>query len=253
VLHDFILTVTKDPSRAMQLAPLDVKSESEAAREATGLFGALMTGVPIPLWGSHLIEQIDQLMPMLAGKITMITKRNNMATPDEGAGMMNVSGYIQQAIQQLSQDKQQKAKVKEYTDSMGRLGNEIKALIQRGQQAMKAQQQNGDQAELQAKLAESQMKIQTMQASTQQKLQSDKAQTAQSIHLREQEFEAEQARLNERHLAEMRRQTIEAAADISRDDAKTSADIQNSKAKAAADAENSRLKAQVSNKPKSED
>ncbi len=252
VLHDYILTVTKDPSKANMLAPLDGKmTTTDATRESAGLFSTLMLGLPVKLWDSHLMDQIDILMPLLAGMVDQFTKRNNMATSEEGMGLMNASAYIEQAIQKLGQDPKQQQRVKQYTDTMGKLSNEIKALIQRGSEAAKAQQQSADQAELQIKIQEAKLKMQTMQQTTAAKLESDKVKVQQDIMLKEAAFKADQQRENERSGADMQRQTATTAAEIQRQDEKTAADIQNSRAKAAADAENARLKSQATktNKP----
>ncbi len=254
VLHDYILTVTKDASKANLLAPLDNKmTNTDATRESAGLFSTLMLGLPVKLWDSHLLDQINILMPLMAGMIDQFEKRDNMANAQDGLGLMTVENYINQAIEKLAQDPKQKPAVKQFSDTMGKLGNQIKALIQRGSEAAKAQQQSADQAELQMKIQEAQLKMQTMQQTTQHKIQSDQVKTAQDIALKEKEFNAEQQRANEAHLSELRRQNIEAAATISRDDAKTNADIHNSKEKAAADAENARLKSQAAKTNKGEE
>ncbi len=245
-IHEYILAVTKDPDRAEDYVPLRHKpNQTDATREATGLFSTLMLGLEVKLWGSHLIEQIDVLMPLLSGMIVQFTRRNNMATQEEGVGLMNTANYINQAIGQLSQDQNQKVRVKEYTDTMGKLTNEIKALIQRGDQAAKAQQQTADQAELQIKMQESQMKLQTLQATTQAKLEGDKAKTAQAIALKEQEFAAEQQRENARLRAEIQRLNAATASEIHLDNTKTRAEIEQDNAKAASQIENDKAKAEA--------
>ena len=102
----------KTTRRAQEIAPLDAKpQQSAAAREAIGLFGTLMTGVEVPLESSNLIDQIDALRPLLAGKIVQIEQRDNMAEHWEAEGLMNVVKYLEQAIQQLAQDPQQQQRV----------------------------------------------------------------------------------------------------------------------------------------------
>lgn len=227
VLHENVLVVTKDPRKAARLAPVSGKPmESDAKREAVGYFGTLMTGVAIPLSSSSLIDQIDALEPLLAGKITQITKRDNMASFDEGVGLQNVGAYLSQAIQQLGQDEQQKEKVKQYSDSLGKLMNEMKALVQRGVAARNKNNGdgNGHDSELQSKLKAD-------QAVAAAKGRSVEAKAAQTIHHKELGFKSQQARDDARAAAEQRRQDAMAFATIQRERIKTVADTKNSRLK----------------------
>jgi hypothetical protein len=226
-LHENVLVITKDPRKAARLAPIDGKpAQSDATREAIGFFGTLMTGVPFPVSQSPLIDQIDALIPLFAGKITMITKRDNMATPDEAAGLQNVGTYIEKAIQMLGEDKQQKERVTEYGKTLGKLMNEVKALIQRGAESRKKQSQqngNGSNGEVVAK-------VQSVQALTKAKADALKAKTAQDMHMKELKFKQEQ-KLK---------------------DAKAFTDIEHQKVKTLAEAHNHRMKAFSSPEPENQ-
>lgn len=219
VLHEAILTITKDARKAARWAPLDAKpTQSDAKREAIGFFGTLMTGVPFPVSESNLIDQIDALLPLLAGKITMITKRDNMATVDEGVGLQNTAGYVEKAVQQLSQDEQAKDKVKQYGDALGKLNNEIKALIQRGAQARQKQNGNGAGAELNGKL-------QAEQITAKARARASDVSTAQKLHHRDMEFRQKQQLENKAAAEEQRRKNAEAFSEITRKGAKTVAEV----------------------------
>jgi hypothetical protein len=143
-LHEIVLTITNDPRKAARWVPLGKnRGVTDAQRDAQGMFGTLMQGVEIPpREGLSAIDQIEAMLPLLAGKINMLTKRDNTANYDEATGMQTVAGYIDKLIQQVAQDPQEKQRVKGYGDSMGQLSNEIKGLAQRG--AQKAQKQNGN-------------------------------------------------------------------------------------------------------------
>ena len=94
------------------------------------------------------IEQIDAMIPLFAGKIAMIEKRDNVGKPDEIAGLQEVYQYLTGLVQRLEQDPQEKQRVKQYMDAIGNLWNQVKGLAQRGQeQAKKAQQGNGAQVD----------------------------------------------------------------------------------------------------------
>lgn len=199
-LHEKVLAITQDPRKANEYAPLAHKpAQSAAKREAIGLFGTLMTGVPVPLEESNLIDQIDALLPLLAGKIVQIEQRDNMAGHAEAVGLMNVggdkespNGYIFRAITQLAQDPQQQQKVKQYFDSLGKLMNQVKGIAQRGaEKAQKeAEQASGaDREKVQGDLAIKQFKTQADL-----KLKADKQNHG--IALKNQQFQADNTRKN---------------------------------------------------------
>jgi hypothetical protein len=107
------------------------------------MFGTLMQGVPVPdREGFPIGDQVDALKPLYAGKIDQLSKRDNMATPEEAQGLAEVNAYLTKLVQKLAQDPSQKDKVKQYMDSIGELFNEVKGLTQRGQEH--AQEQNGN-------------------------------------------------------------------------------------------------------------
>lgn len=146
--HDIVLTVTGDSRKAARWVPLGKgRGITDAGRDAQSMFGTLMQAVEIqPREGLPAIEQVEALMPLLAGKITLFTKRDNMASLEEGMGLQTVVKYVDTLIQRIAQNPQEKQRVKVYSDDLGNLNNEIKGLQQRWAQAQKkaaAQGQNG--------------------------------------------------------------------------------------------------------------
>lgn len=146
ILHEATLAITKDPRKAARWAPLGKGQETSNGRLLSeGRFGTLMTGVELkPPEGFSPIEQIEAMLPLLAGKIAMLEKRDNMATAEEAMGLQSVGNYIAQLIQRLAQNEQEKERVKAYGDSLGELMNLAKALSQRGAAQRQKTQQNGD-------------------------------------------------------------------------------------------------------------
>lgn len=151
ILHEATLVITGDPRKASRWAPLGEKKDITNGEEyVQGIFGTLMQGIRLrPAERISPIEQIDALLPMLAMKIQMIMKRDNMATPDEAAGFQAVYAYIMGTPQQdglikrLEEDEAQKEKFKQYTDAIGNIFNAVKGLAQRGAQAAKAAMRRG--------------------------------------------------------------------------------------------------------------
>jgi hypothetical protein len=176
ILHEKILVTTNDPRKAARWAPLGKgRGITDGARDAQAIFGTLMQGVPVPIReGLPVGDQVDALLPLYAGKIDQLTKRDNMATPEEAQGLAEVNAYLTKLVEQMAQDPAQKAKVKEYMDSIGKLFNEVKGLAQRGQQH--AQEQNGNggltpevQAKIHAIMATAAAKVKSTEIKDQQK------------------------------------------------------------------------------------
>jgi hypothetical protein len=177
ILHEKILVTTGDPRKAARWAPLGKgRGITDGARDAQSMFGTLMQGVPVPdREGLPIGDQVDALKPLYAGKIDQLSKRDNMATPEEAQGLAEVNAYLTRLVKKLSEDPSQKDKVKQYMDSIGELFNEVKGLTQRGQEH--AQEQNGNGGltpEAQAKIhmitATAAAKVSAKQKSDQQKM-----------------------------------------------------------------------------------
>lgn len=209
ILHEFTLVTTNDPRKAQRWAPLGKnKPLTEGSKWAMAIFGTLMQGTPLPPpEGLNPIDQIETLLPLLAGVVVRLEKRDNMATSDEAAGMGTVAQYIQTCIQQLAQDKQEAARAKQYADALKNLTNQMKGLAQRG--AEHRQQTNGgpnpvDQAKISSLMMTSMAKIKAKDVADQQRLQH-----------REQAFTREQRRKDAEAWHEMGRDAVVQSAKLS--------------------------------------
>lgn len=179
--HEIVLTITNDARKAARWVPLGKgRGVTDGQRDAQGMFGTLMQGVPVPpREGLPAIDQVEALLPLMAGKIVMMDKRDNMGTPEEIAGLQTVAQYVSTLIQQIGQDKNEKARVKQYGDALGKLMNQVKALSQRGTEARAKQDGNGVDpavmAKIQSLLMQSKVKAQTsiQKAQLTQKLKED--------------------------------------------------------------------------------
>lgn len=206
VLHDYIEAITQDPRKADRLVPLEGQQDvTEGQQFAEFAFGTLMQGVPVRMKrGLSPIEQIETLLGLMAGVVTQMEQNGNMADAREIIGLQNVGQHIQQLIAQLAQDPQQKARVKQYSDALGKMANYVKAFQQRLQEQG---QQNGDPAQMEAAakangaMMTAKVKAQIAEANAQQKM----------AH-KEQEFIAEQQRRDAETAGNLYRQSLEAAA-----------------------------------------
>ena len=146
IKHEAVIVYSGDPRKAARWVPLSAKTmTTQGGTVSQAMFGSLMTGVEFnPPEGTSPIEQIDAMLPLLAGKISMLEKRDNMATADEAMGLKAVGDYIGKLIQRVAQDEQEKERVKKYGDDLGELMNLAKALSQRGAEAKEKQVQNSN-------------------------------------------------------------------------------------------------------------
>lgn len=164
ILHEAVEVITRDPKRADRWVPLDKRrGVTDAERDAEFAFGTLMQGVPVRMKeGLNPIEQIETLLGLLAGVMAQIERNGAMADAREIVGMQTTAAYVGKLVGQLAQDRNQKARVKAYSDSLGKLVNTIKGFSQRLQEAQASAAQNGDPTA--AAKAQSQMMLATTKA-----------------------------------------------------------------------------------------
>ncbi len=205
IKHEWLIAVTNDARKAARWAPLGKdRAMTDSTRDAQAIFGTLMQGVPLPPREElSATEQIDAMIPMLAGVIVRLEKNGGIADEHDALGLQTVAQYIGGQIQTLVSDPQMKQKVKQYGDVLGKLMNQVKALIQRGQEQKAKQNGNGQDpaaaAKVQAIMMTTAAKLKSKQASDQQKMKQG----------------------SEKFVREERREDAKAFADIQREHLKT--------------------------------
>jgi hypothetical protein len=144
ILRIATAAVTKNPSLAMQLVPESPVKVTSATHDAELAASALLQGIPVePLTGINVIEYTEQMLKILALRVKAGMQKG-MVDPKELQGLQAIAQNIAQHIQIIAKDEEEKPRVKQYGDILGKLVNEIKAFAQRFQQAMQKQaQQNG--------------------------------------------------------------------------------------------------------------
>ncbi len=130
-----------------------------------------------------------------------------MGTPQQVQGLGAFSQYIGQYIGQLAQDPENKQRVKQYSDQMGKLMNMVKAFAQRQQQAQ--QQQNGNGA---GPKPEDVVKAQLLQQSGQQKLVQKQQTHQQKMQQTQQKFTAQQQQDKAKTLQQISLETAKSVA-----------------------------------------
>lgn len=220
VLHDAVATYLNDPRRAAGLVPIDKAQGITSGTEfAQSLFGTLMQGVPVQQKeGLSPIDQINTLLGLMAGKCAQVQKQGGTTDANTIAGLQAVGQFVASLIQQLAQDENQKQLVKQFSDDLGGLMNEVKAFAQR---LAESQQQMGGNGEGQAEVAKVMAQLQGKMMMDKTKAQATEFNQAQKRRHKETAFAAEQRRK----------------------DASVSAEIQRGNLRAVIEAQNMRLKA----------
>lgn len=210
ILHEVTSIWTGDPDRADRWVPLDEPIISDSVHDAQLASGTLLQGLPVSVKrGINHLEYVETLLAALGAVVKRVEDSGGVATWNEIVGMVNLGDHIEQHIQILAGDPEQKQRVKQYEDALGRLMNMVKAYRQRFDEAQKAQQQaqGGPDPADAAKLA-------AQQAQSQAKIESGRESHAQRTSQRQVQWEMEQRREQERHNADLQRQEQQHALDM---------------------------------------
>jgi hypothetical protein len=217
ILRSAALAVTDDSAKADALVP-EQPNISDSITSAQYAFGALMAGGPVSVKsGLNELDYIPALMASMA-HVLQTVQVVGLPTTQELVGLNNTASHINEHIQILAQDKNNKAIVKGFSDQLGKMMNLVKALTQRFQEHNQSQNGNG-------KLdPETAAKVQSTMLLAQAKAQNTKTSHAQRTAQRQVQFELEQKRKDQ-----------QTAAEIARDNAKTAAEIHRNRFKSLTD------------------
>lgn len=187
ILRDITFAVTQDAARTKVYVPDGPKPTSNSVHDAQIALGAILAGRQVaPVSGQNHQEVIETWLVELARLIQEITQKGGVPeSPEQLKGLMNLAQHINQQIQILAQNPEEKQRVKQYGDVLGKLGNELKAFGQRlAEKMQKAAQQNGNQVD-----PETQAKIQSMLILAKAKAQNTRESHAQRTAQRQLQFE----------------------------------------------------------------
>jgi hypothetical protein len=188
VTNKYAFSITHDPALTNEIAPRDgAPHVTDSIHDTELVFGTFMSGgIVTPKSGTNPIEVVETGIKLIGAKVQQINQMGGVGTPQDVQGINGFAQYVGQYIGQLAQDPENKQRVKQYGDVLGKLMNQVKAFQQRQQQA---QQQNGNGhpdpealAKIQVNAQAAAQKLQQKQQSHQQKL----TQKAQDFQLRQQ-------------------------------------------------------------------
>jgi len=225
ILHDFVLGVTDDAARADRLVP-EQPHISDSIHDAQLAAGTLMQGMPVAVKsGMNHIDYVEALMTSMAMAIQKIEKTDQMGTTEQLLGLQNMADNISQHIAIISQDPNEKQRVKQYGDQLGKLMNLVKAFAQRLQEKM--QQQNGQSGVDPEAMA----RIQAMQMQAEAKAANTRESHAQRTAQRQIQFEMEQQQGQQRTALELQTEAQRAQLALTEQAAKARIDLEKDRVK----------------------
>jgi hypothetical protein len=211
---------TDRPELAEMMAPLDEeKPISDSMHDAQLATDRIMRGLPFTMSPKMILEDYVKVwIADMALIVQGIERSGEMATAEQITGLGNIAKHVDQFLQLMGKNDDERDKVRGYAEALANLMNLVKAFAQRLAEKMKSEQQQQQQGggvdpetqtKLQGKLMIDQAKAQNMRESHAQK-------TAQ----RQVQFEMEQQRKDREHKAQLRREGHKAAVEIVTDHAK---------------------------------
>ena len=254
IQRSFIAVTTKNSDLANELVPPQANKVDSGRKAAEDCFGTLMSGAQVGL--REGVEQESYVASMLASidaVVAQIKSVDDMGTPQQVIGLNLAIQDVEQHLQLMEQDPNQKAFITAASKELGKIGNEVKAFQQRQEEKAKAGEQD-PKAESEIHLAQVKgaqelhlTQEKHLQATSQkqqqfeQKLNQD--QQAFSLKLQQQMSELEAYRqktmteieaLRSKTLTDIQGQEMKTQADIKAQEEKTNADVKAKKKMAAA-------------------
>lgn len=176
---------------------------SNTIHDTQQVFGSLMAGAYVePAPGVNPIEVVETMLKQMEIRIGEIKQTGNVGTAQDTAGLVKAGQYTTAFVEQLKQIPEEQERVREYSDKLGNLMNEVKAFMQRQQQA--AAKKNGEGN------AEMMVKLQGEIAQLKLKLESKAAQSQQGLQQKEAKFQQKMRQDAEQHQANIAIQGAEA-------------------------------------------
>jgi len=236
ILRNWTMTMTRDPAKAKLLVPDEPPKVTAGQEAAEDVFGTLMSGAPVGL--REGIEQQDYvvaMMTMMNAVIQRIEQTDQMGTPQDVIGLNMVANDIQQHLDLMAQNPENKEFVTAVAKDLGKQMNLVKAYQQRQQeQAQQGQPDPEAIAKAQATEAAASQKLEINQANFQQKQQQSEEKFAQKLRQAEEQQAAKIKTMLDEARLEIESLRAKTMAEISAYQAKTSAEIQQMQEKAAA-------------------
>lgn len=240
ILRDFTAVVKDDWAKAKALVPDEPPKVTAGRKAAEDVFGTLMSGAPVGLReGIEQMDYVAAMMEMMNAVMERIEGTDQMGTPQDVIGLNTVANDIQQHLDLMEQNPENKEFVTEVGKALGKGMNDVKAYAQR--QAEKAQAGQQD--------PEAMAKAQATEAAAAQKLQINEANFLQKQQQAEEKFAQKMRQAEEQQVFSIKQMLDEARLEIESLRAKTLAELAAMAAKTSAEVAAMEKKADAAPKP----
>lgn len=208
ILREATSVITDDPARGDLLVP-EQPQVSDSIHDAQLSAGSLMQGLPVAIKpGINHTEYIEAMLASMAVIIQRIQSAKGVATLEQLTGLQSMQQHILEHIKILSEDEEEAANVRKYSDQLGKLMNMVKAFAQRFLEQEKAK--NG-QSQIDPEVMG---KIQAMLITAKAKAENTRQSHAMKTAQRQISFEKDQQREDARTAAEIERENLRTAQEI---------------------------------------
>jgi len=246
VQRNYISIITKNPDYANELVPEQPVKVDSGRKAAEDCFGALMAGAEVGL--REGIEQESYVAAMLANieaVVAQIKGVDDMGTPQQVIGLNLAIQDVQQHLQLMEQDPNQKAFITAAGKELGKIENEVKAFQQRQEEKAKAGEVDpAAEAEIHMAQVKGAQELHLAEVKSEQALQQSQAKFQQQMQQQQEKFalemqrmQTETANLMQQQQAELDALKTRTVTEIDAQKAKTLADIQATEMKAQASAD----------------
>ena len=226
IRREYISVMTRNPDLADDLVPQQPDAVTSGTKAAEDVFGTLMLGVPVGLReGIEQRDYVESMMQMMGQVIARIEQTDQVGTQQDVIGLQTVAADIDQHIQLLAQDPNEKEFVTAAGKELGAMMNMVKAYAERQAEAASKNQQDPEML----------AKLQMDQQAAQQKLEINQANFEQKFQQNELRFEQKMAQTEQSQSVKMQQSIASAAAEIEAMKAKAIAEIQALQAKTGAE------------------
>lgn len=213
ILHDVTTAISDNPALGDQLVPLKAMHVSDSVHDAEISLGTLLQGLPVSIKsGMNHQEYTQVILKGMALQVAKIKQAGGVATQQQIEGLVNAGHHVEQHIKIIAQDENEKPRVKEFGDVLGKIMNEVKGFAQRLAEQRQKAAQNGDGGMDPKDLAKVKATMLTAQTKAQLAKQSHAERTAQ----RRLQFEQEQRQSAQKHQTDIAATDLQTAADIQR-------------------------------------
>lgn len=231
-LRNYITVISRDPAKGKMYVPENPNQVTDGRREAETAFGCIMAdALPRSLpEGIEREDYISTLLQMSEAKMATIAQTDNVGSPQEIMGLQAVLQHIAENIQVLQPDASKQQLVKQFSDTLSQLENELKGFAQRLSEQMGQEEVDPEaEAKTEVMIRQAAIKGRIMESQFQMKSEQSRIKFEQDMRQALLKSQQEMQQNFEKHQTEMLAKFTETKAALLSDRAMTMADIENKK------------------------